>query len=540
MKRKSYLPIEVKLVKSVRKCRTCKWFWGETPPYGDFPLYDWNTDYPKEVRNQKQTTEYVSKFALKGKGCGQGQVDPGIMHGCRKAPIMTIGINPNLTSYFPSSAGARWSFPKFKNDARYAYYYRHHNVYQESFELDYIKKSVVKGTAIIAKKDGWVVATQRGADYRWLLITIQYVDEDKPREIEVTWTDKLRFVMLVDRSFKLDKDKLGFKKGDIIGGKIKGFRKKDIDILENSTGYYQRYVYVLEEFKKAVGGKLKKAPLSISEDVAQHDMIACASPGWSSKYDIPTARITKNCVADNAWLLAQLLQSRPAVIVIVGGSSLDMFAQLFAPYLKEFDYSYTTKDADGNEVTTIKETFQLLKDTTERKQYLHIKVGDYELKSRIVLSPHFSYSDNFLQQVRMSPNAWAAFQEDFYPDYEVLKEAGRIKGNTFNNITPILIKGSKDTIQKKISASGWNVLMSYYYDPIKMLADVLTQEYRSKNLVYDPTINRLKRAEGGCKFCVNDLWKFPEGCPYKKDKEEGPAPGELEKLVDIISQGFKE
>ncbi len=528
-------PIEVKLVKDVRTCRTCEWFWGGTPPYGNFPVFDWNEDFPEHIRNQEQTTEeYVTKPGVKGKACGQGQVDPGIMHGCRKAPIMTVGINPNMTSYFPSKSGARWSYPNFSNDARYAYYYRHHNVYQESLDIEFIKQNVVEGTQIVAEKDGWLLNADRSSDHRWVLLTIQYLGEDKPFEIEVAWKDDLRFVVLVDRSYNTDPEKLGFKKGDFIGGKIAGLKADDVQIYENTTGYYQRYVHVLEMFKATAGGVLKDAPLSISEDVAQHDMIGCASPGWSSAYDIPTEKITTNCVIDNAWLLAQLIQTKPSVIVVVGGSSLEMFARIFAPFLKDLDYQHEIISENGDKTSVIRETYQLLKETTEREHFLHIKIENYELKSRIVVSPHFSYNDNFAQQARLSSEAWEAFRQDFTAAAQIIEDEKRLRPNTWNNFVPIRLYGENDSIKEKISLSAWNVLMAYYYDPLKMLANVLIQEYNLGRIAYDEAIGRLKRAAGGCQFCVNELWQFPERCPYDKDKENPPAPGELEAIVKEV------
>ena len=526
--------LEVQLVGEVRKCRICQWFWGATPPYGNFPVYDWNEDFPEEVRNQKQTTETIVKPALKGKACGQGQVDPGIMHGCRKAPIMTIGINPNMTSYLPNTSGARWSYPKFSGNARYAYYYRYHNVYQESLDLSFIVNNVVKETAIVAEKDGWLLEAKRCSDLRWLLLTIQYAGEAEKREIEVAWTDDLRFVVLTNLSYIVDLEKPGFKKGDIIGGKINGLEEENVQIYENSTGYYQRYVYVLEAFKKLIGDPLTNAPLSIAEDVAQHDMIACASPGWSPKYDIPAPKITKNCVIDKGYLVSQLIQSRPAVIVIVGGSSLEMFARVFAPFIMDLNYQNIITDSEGKLTPVIKETYQLMKETVEREKFLHIKIGDYELKSRIVIAPHFSYSANFEQHSRLSELAWQAFESDFYEDFNILKEAKRIQTNNFNDIIPIRIYGLEDNIKLRLSTAAWNVLMAYYYDPILMLADVLNQEYKANRLVFDEGINRLKRPGGSCQFCTNELWKFPNGCLYGKEKETPSADGELEKIVQQV------
>ncbi|MDD4191935.1 MAG: hypothetical protein PHI28_11430, partial [Mangrovibacterium sp.] len=206
-------PLEVKLVSDVRKCKVCQWFWGGTPPYGNFPVYDWNEEFPEEIRNQKQTTEYVTKPFLMGRACGQGQVDPGVMHGCRKAPIMTVGINPNMTSYFPGTSGARWSYPNFCNDARYAYYYRHHNVYQESLDPGFIRKNIVPGTEIIAEKDGWLLSANRCPDHRWLLLKIRYVGEPNDREMEIAWTDNLRFVVLANQSYQVDPESPGFRAG---------------------------------------------------------------------------------------------------------------------------------------------------------------------------------------------------------------------------------------------------------------------------------------------------------------------------------------
>lgn len=503
--------VEVSLVRDVRNCKECKWFHGCIPPYGNFPLYDWNEDYPKEISTQEQTTKRVYAPLLKGNACGQGQVDAGIMHGCRKAPIMTIGINPNMTAYFVGNKAATWCYPSFREDKRYAYYYRYHNVYQESFDLDFIKKHITKGTEIVATDDGWVEKVQRCSDHRWVLLTIRYKKSEKPVEIEVAWTPELRFVLLVDTKYDPEKPPV-FKKGDVIGAKIGSISAEDVQIYKNSTGYYQRFVYVLDAFKEIVGGDMSNAPLSISEDVAQHDMVSCASPGWNSKYDIPQERIAYNCVTDKEFLTKQLYQSKPAVIVIVGGSSLIMFATIFGDKIKGLD--------------TAEETFKLLKETTEREYFLEIDEKDVKFKSRIILSPHFSYSDNFVRHSRFSSMAWQAFKSDFPNDYKVLQtdEAAEFRGKpriiedpkTF--AATVLITGVDDKIKAKLSSPAWNVIMAYYFDPIKMIANALKQEYDLGRIKYDKSSNRLARADGPCHFCNNELWQFPERCPYDMDK----------------------
>ena len=231
-----------------------------------------------------------------------------------------------------------------------------------------------------------------------------------------------------------------------------------------------------------------------------------------------------------------MIQSKPTVIVIVGGSSLEMFARVFGPYMKDLDFEYEETEPDGSKRTIIKETYQLLKETTKEAKFLHIKFGDYELKARIMVSPHFSYSSNFVEHCRLSEQAWVAFENDFYPDAEVLKQNGRIEENTWNNFVPIKLE-QDDKLREQISIAGWGVLMAYFYDPIQMLAQALEQEYSAGRLVLDAESGHFTRPEGSCYFCVNEQWSFPDKCPYNKDQERAPEPGELEHIVQQVLAG---
>lgn len=504
------LPVEAGLINRVRSCRKCQWFWGEIPPYGNFPVFDWKEEFPIEFSQQQQTVqEDLVKPGVLGRLCGSGQIDPGVLHGCRKAPIMTIGINPNMTSYFSSFKGAQWAYPNFSRDSQYAYYYRYHNVYQESIDINLIKDNLIDESKVIAQDDGEILRIERGSDHRWALITLKYDNTDSNQEIEVSWSHKARFVVTV---------KSYFHKGDVIAGKLKDINEDNVRLYENSTTYYQRFVHVLDRFKNQVGKPLSKAKLSISEDVSQHDMVACASPGWSSKYDIPREKILHNCAFDQAWLLFQLIQSSPKVIVIVGKSSLEMFGSLLAEYMPDFNFYDEDRDAKGTPTKSVKEVYQLLKETTERECFLNIDIDGLKLKSRIVVTPHFSYSSNYKAQSRLSKEAWKAFELDFEEDASLLASQDRVKDNTWNNYVPIEITKDKDPIEKRISKAAWSVLMSYYYEPYEMLSALLIQEYKAKRLEYDDLTGRLKRTEGSCHFCNNDLWQFPDSCVYGKDK----------------------
>ena len=97
-------------------CGTCDFFWPKdlkTQPYGPYASYDFDVNVP---------------FAAPpGKGSGpqpwvRGRTAPSVFPnaavagGCRKAPIMTIGINPNMTVFSPGQTGTAWAYPNFTSD----------------------------------------------------------------------------------------------------------------------------------------------------------------------------------------------------------------------------------------------------------------------------------------------------------------------------------------------------------------------------------------------------------------------------------------
>ncbi|MCI1640469.1 MAG: hypothetical protein LKI42_04250 [Bacteroidales bacterium] len=536
MKTKKF--IEVELVKDVRNCRDCKWFWDGIRPYGRFPAYDWNEDCPEAVRDQKDSSGHTPVPLLKARACGMGQVSPGIMHGCRKAPVMTIGINPNMTAYFPSMQGSSWAYPDFSSDIRYAYYYRHHSVYQESMDISFIKKHIIKGTEVRAEKAGWLLGTSRCNSHRWMLLKVLYEGETQPREIEAAWSEERHFVVVVNAMpGPLPDSSPTFSAGDIIGGMVDRLKGENVQLFSNGSGYYQRFLQIFDKWKSISSILPADAPLCISEDVAQHDMIACASPGWSEKYDIPTEKITDNCVIKRAFLLSQLVQSRPKVIVVVGGSSLGMFARMMSPFFTNFDYSYKTVDSSGKETIHIRETYQLLKETTEREAFIDINIEGFHLHSRLIVTPHFSYPDNFKCHSRVSLLAWQAMEKDFPKDVDILKNDAsqhRVKEDPASGIVAVAINGPDDPIRSQLSVSAWNVLMAYYYDPVRMVADVLEQELQSGRLSYDKSSGHLTRAEGGCTFCRNSEWAFTEPCAYGKKADMQNEKENVDKIVKAI------
>jgi hypothetical protein len=95
----------LELVYGVRSCGTCEFFWPERAPqpYGPYPTYDFASNTPTE----KEPAGTLNSLAwLQGTTRPPAFPDAEVMDGCRKAPIMTIGINPNLAAFAPGKTGA--------------------------------------------------------------------------------------------------------------------------------------------------------------------------------------------------------------------------------------------------------------------------------------------------------------------------------------------------------------------------------------------------------------------------------------------------
>ena len=502
------LPIEVALTEEVKSCRACPWFWEGTPPYGPYPAIDWDALFPAAMREKLPQT--MNEKPLKwtnAMSVGEKLVEPAILRGCRKAPIMTIGINPNLTAYYAGQKAGLWCYPYFSETANYAYYYRHASIFQESLSSETIRAHIVPGTELTAEDDGWLIESERGTDHRWLHLKMKYLGREVPVDYEMTWTPELRVVVLADstKETAIDPDRPPIKKGSLIAGKLHIPAGTRVEVYENGCGYYQRLLPVLAEFKKQLGAPGNTSELTMGEDVCMYDMVGCASPGWSSKYDIPRDRISTHCVQEKDFVLRQLLQSRPPVLVVVSTSSLAMFAQSFRD--KGGSLTFPTDNRD---------VYDLLKETCCRRRYFEYTDGGSTYRARVIVTPHFSYPENFVAHSRFSLEAWEGFISEFPRDYETLKSEGRIGKQTSNNMIPIGIQGTDDPLREKLGLAAWEILLSRFYDPNALIVSALTDEYNQGNLAVNKKNGHLERSNGECTFCVNKKWQFPERCPYEK------------------------
>jgi hypothetical protein len=510
-------PLEVQLVGQVTKCRDCNWFW-RPPPYGPYPSFDFSEDFPSQLR-ERTSRQFVDKEfvrAIDGKSRGQATINPQILHGCRKAPIMTIGINPNLTGFWPSTQGARWAYPLFSNFARYAYYYRHRTTHQESFPLEFIRDHIREAGALRARKSGRVKNVSRDMVKRELTVTLEY-DNGEVEEHRQTWDAENHFVLLFDRAYD---DKTQFEADSIIGGFIDLPDGTDVPVEQNVVGYYQRAIPILEQVSSFLRSRGHLPEMQMAEDLCQLDMVACASPGWGNAYQIDKQEVVSQCIQSNAWVIKQLIQSNPKVLIFSGRSAFQLFNRIFKPFI-------TPAMHDSMDV------FGLLKMTSRDPHYLEIRPegidSDYHMRARIIISPHFSYDDNFVPHARFSEPDWEEFQARYPEAASDLVREQRVtkpnrddyRGISIENLQSFQDKHPVPTI----------VLMQHYIDPSATIGEGIAQEIQMGNIQFNKADSHLERSPGACHFCVNSSWSFPEGCLYGKDKEAPAMPNEYDKII---------
>ena len=129
------LPVEVELVYEVMSCaamRTAQEPVGTPHPcsyfrsWGTYHSYDYTEKGPPPEPGIVHQTRYV----------GRAPLVPEVLTGCRKAPIMALGINPNLPGWWPHRR--RSLTPLFDDYKQYAHYFRYRAVAKlELSEEDY-------------------------------------------------------------------------------------------------------------------------------------------------------------------------------------------------------------------------------------------------------------------------------------------------------------------------------------------------------------------------------------------------------------------
>jgi hypothetical protein len=538
-------PLEVELVFNVRPCGTCNFFWPGEPskqPYGPYPAYDFDVNTPV-THSPGAGSTFAWVNGTTRSGCFP---DAEIMDGCRKAPIMTIGINPNLTAFLPGSMGATWCYPSFSSDhgtdswTKYAYYYRYRSIYQERFNLHFAEQFFDTRERIVAAKSGMIISADRPTDAPEFVLKVQYDGETSDTAIVVP--NKLgepRYVLLFDVNPPHNR----FQKGDTLAALLDVPVGRKATIYAEAIGYYQRILPVLGRFESFLKSKgHHDARLRVGEDVCQLDMVACASPHWGPPWlggsGAKVQEVIDNCVTKNAWALKQLLQTSPVVVFLVGEATFNMFRYAFGRLIHAEPALPVSPD-DG--------VFTLLRATTStpcRFEYSGTIDGQsYRFSTRLVVTPHFSYRTNFLPQYRLGAQAWEDLKQKIPDCAQFLQRDSRLQYSAPTAGGFAVFEIVKDVIGvlSQIN-STWpkasTILDAAFYDADQMMAQVLQDAYMSGDLSYvrsrQDRDGYLARTAGPCAFCVNDHWKFPLGCPYGKPDQPPLTPGFLDKAAAAI------
>jgi hypothetical protein len=543
-------PLEIDLVFNVRSCGTCAFFWPDDPgqqPYGPYPAFDLDLSQP--IPPDPASGSPASFPWIKSTTRPECFPDPGILHGCRKAPVMTLGINPNLTAFAPGQAGGSWAYPSFASDgggdewAKYAYYYRYRTVYQERFDLGFVQRFLLPEPRVVAPRPGQVVSADRPTSSPSFDLKLRYdgdlTDTVIPLQDEL---GKPRWVVLFDPHTPNNH----FAAGDVVAGQLDVPPGQPVAVHREQQGYYERFMPVLEGFQALLRAQgHPNAQLRMGEDVCQLDMVACASPHWNPGFlggtDESEQTIITDCVAKNAWAMKQLVQTQPAVLYLVSEVSYGMFRASFGALI-ERDPPLSDNPADG--------VYTLLAETTDRAHPCTFRFDTtidgrpYSLRTRLVVTPHFSYSTNFMLQFRLSPERWQALQTSDPACAQFLKSDKRLIYQPSLQATDYAaflvqedVAGVFSDLESKYPASAAELTASFY-DPNRMMGDVLADLYGQGELAYGPVgagpLEALARTAGACRFCVNDRWHFPQGCPYGKPDEPSPPAGFLEKVAAAL------
>lgn len=202
----------------------CHWF---NAHYGPYPAYSPLDAGPVDVvRTDKENT-------LPALSRGKRYNVPEILSGCRKAPIMSIGINPNLTAYQRSINGTTWCYPYFDDITAYAKHFRYRTVNQERFPLDFIRAHIRPETNTVAKADGKIARMSLKNDV--LALGLEYKDGE---------TETIRLpddrVLLFDThdSYGRGEPRNVFKKGDVIAGELALPENVSTQVCREPVGYY--------------------------------------------------------------------------------------------------------------------------------------------------------------------------------------------------------------------------------------------------------------------------------------------------------------
>uniref|UniRef100_A0A486XVB7 Uncharacterized protein n=1 Tax=Rheinheimera sp. BAL341 TaxID=1708203 RepID=A0A486XVB7_9GAMM len=328
---KSKLPTEVELIYEVMPCNAmrtaqepagkkhaCTYF----RKWGNYHSYDYNEDGPPAQPGIEQPSQYV----------GLAPLAPEVLSGCRKSPIMAIGINPNLPGYFNSRKNS--VYPLFDDYKQFAHYFR----YRSTDKLEIPSE----------KFDQYDTAP--GERPPQLLTDLNVPEQDG---------------------------------------------KRIVPLQKQQVTFYNQLQSMLDDVASRMNWADHK--LSVGEDFAYMNMVACPSAVWMTRprngypedlvmSDKETKGIVHECFHDRQYFLRQFFQSLPKIIVVISGTT----ARAFISEMKDRFIMGDPQVGDS------------IDDLLERKHVL--KYGDLangeELTARVIFSHHITGNPGQFSEVR--------------------------------------------------------------------------------------------------------------------------------------------
>ena len=266
------IPTEVELVFEVMPCNAQRV--GQSPgpaphpcsyfrKWGTYHSYDYDKDGPPATAEILQPVQYVGRAALV----------PEMLSGCRKAPILSVGINPNLPGWWPLTRGSL--NPLFDDYRQYAHYFR----YRETAKLE--------------------LSPEQYQSYGG-------GQQDQPPA----------------STFELN-----------VPADSYGMRNMQARLQQQKM--YQAYQSLLDALATAMQLPAHHN-LKVGEDLAYANMIACPSAKWTTQKDASDPKlppmteaerlgIVHECFSKRRYFLRSLFQSMPSVLLVFSQSTANAF-----------------------------------------------------------------------------------------------------------------------------------------------------------------------------------------------------------------------
>jgi hypothetical protein len=268
---KSFIPTEVELVFEVMPCNAqravqevttthpCTYF----QKWGTYHAYDYEESGPPAEHDIGAAADYL----------GRAPLLPELVSGCRKAPILAVGINPNLPAWEANKRNS--AYPLFDDYRQYAHYFRYRTT--DKLQIKEAKYLQYGGGPADTPFSGFVLNVPLDA-----------------------------------------------------GG------RRRLPLEHQPQTMYETYQSLLDALAEAMADDWPNTHFTVGEDLAYGNMVACPSARWTVKPidgdpNLPPMTIAERdgivgeCFRKRRYFLRQLFQSLPAVILVFSQSTANAF-----------------------------------------------------------------------------------------------------------------------------------------------------------------------------------------------------------------------